>query len=52
MNTGVFSPGVKGMRHEADHLPQSNALNENEWSYAFTPSDTFMACTGKNLYVF
>lgn len=36
---------------EADHSSPSNAEVQNEWSYAFMPQFTFMACT-RRLNVF
>jgi len=39
---GALSPGVKQLKHEAEHLPISSAEVKNAWSYTSTPPYTFM----------
>jgi hypothetical protein len=42
VGTGVFSPEVKWLGHEADHLPPSSAKVKNAWSYTSIPPYFFM----------
>jgi hypothetical protein len=39
----VFTPGLKRLGREADHLPPPSAEFKNAWSYTSTPQYVFMA---------
>jgi hypothetical protein len=43
MNTGGFSPGVKGQGREADHSSSTNTEVKKLWIYTSTPPYIFMA---------
>jgi hypothetical protein len=38
VGTGVLSPGVKQLGHEADHTSASSAKVKNKWSCTFSPT--------------
>ena len=48
---GIF-PGAKRPASETDRSTQTSSEVKNEWSYAFTPTYVFMACTYRYKFTF
>lgn len=44
MGTGVLSPGVNQLKHEANHSSPFNAVVKDEWRHTSTPLYFSMTC--------